>query len=103
MEHSRKLKGNPVVRIQVRALKVWSDMLLRGLAWANDGRDVVLAVQFASIPAGLSCASALLTCTWVSDLRVDLNLARTGGMPMTWDVSFAQTNGRWTLEFDFAS
>ncbi len=82
----------------------WSDLSLRSIAWTNEGRDLVLAVRFGSPPRGYSGSDATLTCSWASDLRIDMKFGeRVGGHPVTWDVTFKQVDGRWSIDFDFAS
>ena len=86
--------------MEIRALG-WADATFGGFVWENEGRDLRLFVEHASLPV------AALLCHWASGLRIDLSwqqsaVSRSGPL-LTWDLSIElDANGRWTVSMDFA-
>jgi hypothetical protein len=80
----------------------WSDVLLRGVEWTNDGRDIAFAVRLPDSDT-YSVRDKTLHCRWASDLQLELSFAENeGGMPLTWDVTFERRDLGWKVELDFA-
>jgi hypothetical protein len=75
------------------------DVSLCGVAWIEDGRDVVLRLLLP--PAD---RETKLVCRWARELRIDLQFeSNTGGYPLSWDGEIGRReDGSWTIAFDFA-
>ncbi len=94
MEPTRtdRLTGEAVARAG------WCDVSLLSVAWASDGRDVLIDLRF---PAA---GERTLTCRWASELRVDLAYpSACGGYALSWDATFTPIEGGWEIELDFAT
>jgi hypothetical protein len=77
---------------------------LRGISWADEGRDLVLALRLSPSERNES-RDRLLVAHWVTEFTARLSLAeKTGGYLLTWDVAFdCDSTGEWEIRFDFAS
>ena len=86
----------------------WGDATFHGLIWENDGKDLKLHIDHATMPV------FGLVCHWASDLKIDLNWGRPqsstddnplrrGGALLTWECKMdTSKDGRWTVTLDFA-
>jgi hypothetical protein len=80
----------------------WCDVELRGIAWVENGRDLVLSLRLPpSEPEARR--ERLLRASWVRSFCMDLSFAETsGGCPVTWDVTIERTMpNEWSVRFDF--
>ena len=77
-----------------------SDLSLCGIAWINEGRDIVLSLLLPPLDRKVR-----LVCRWASDLKVLLDFpVDAGSYPLSWDAELSrQENGCWNIMFDFAS
>jgi len=77
----------------------WCDVELHGLAWVEDGRDVIFRVREPG-----SERDRLVVCRWAEGLVVNLVFPPgQGGRPLTWDATFARgSDGSWSVALDFA-
>lgn len=79
------------------------DVELHGLAWIEDGRDVVFHVRLPGI-GPIADRDRWIVCRWTEGLMVSLVYAGgRGGHPLTWDSTIErEADGTWSLQFDFA-
>lgn len=48
--------------------------------------------------------SLVMTCDQVSGLKIDLDLSKSGGSPLTWEITYTKNlDNRWDILLDFAS
>lgn len=78
----------------------WEDLQLEGIAWADDGRALVIRMREAG---GERCR--IVTLRWAQALQLKLGLPEgRGGYPMTWDGEVRSlADGHYSLLLDFAS
>ena len=84
----------------------WCDVELRGITWAEGGRELRLELWPPSSGCGTGETPHHLLCArWARGIRIDLHQAReAGGYLFTWDVLFEQDPlGEWSVHFDFGS
>lgn len=78
----------------------WCDLVLHGVSWIENGRDVVLnfRVPFSDRKLGL-------TCQWARGLRISLEFkGDSGGCALSWNAEVKRnTDGDWHLSFDFGA
>jgi len=81
----------------------WCDAELRGVAWVEDGRDVVFRVGLAG-PEPAPDRERLVVCRWAEGLVLNVTMpSGHGGQPMTWDATFhRRDDDRWSVVIDFA-
>jgi hypothetical protein len=72
-----------------------SDVELSGIEWLADcGMRLTLVLADTRI--------ARLTCTWITQLRMNLDFGKNSGKAMTWDIDYLQQDNGWRIRMDFA-
>ena len=75
----------------------WDDVSFMGMTWTEEGRDLEIAI---SGPGADD--SGTLHCSYVHDLRIDLDFRDFSGRALSWHVDFEPVRaGGWTVTFDF--
>ena len=76
----------------------WSDVSLYAVKWSQDGRDLLLELDFPRM--GL----ATLLCSWARNVEIQvISKENEGGPPLSWDASFKQlAKTGWNICLDFA-
>lgn len=72
-----------------------SDVELSGIEWLPEcGLRLTLVLG--------DSRAARLTCSWITQLRMDLDFGKNSGKAMTWDVDYTQQDTGWRVRMDFA-
>lgn len=82
----------------------WCDCELEGIAWAEEGRDLLLTVRVQT-PPNTNGIRRVMRCCWADQIKINL-IQRAGraGQPLSWDAFVHDLpDGRVSLHFDFAS
>jgi len=81
----------------------WSDVELRGVAWVEEGRDVVFRVRLPGTGPAPE-RERIVICRWAEGLVLNVTIpSGVGGPPLTWNATFARRDDdRWSVNFDFA-
>jgi hypothetical protein len=82
----------------------WCDVELRGISWADEGRDLILALRLPPSKRN-ELRERVLIAHWATQFTARLSFAeRTGGYLLTWDAAFDRdSSGQWAVSFDFGS
>lgn len=81
----------------------WCDLYLEGVAWTEDGRDLVFRLLLHAHGMG-SRRRRVLVCRWSESVAIRLAMrSGHGGYPLTWNAEFDRLpDGRCAISFDFA-
>ncbi len=79
----------------------WEDVVLEGIAWADDGRALVLRMR----EPGKAERARIITLRWAHSLQLKLGLrAGHGGYPMTFEGEVSRLpDGQYALLLDLAN
>jgi len=72
-----------------------SEVELSGIEWLPDCGMRFTLVLGDSRPARL-------TCTWINQLRMNLDFGKNSGKAMTWDINYVPQGKGWGIRMDFA-